>query len=159
MKNIGNEAPAIRIKEVDGNDNVIGMMAVPVQFILTVETMETEAKQKLIKHLLENYRGHKNLELIMVKSGDCDSPNCTNKDKFRVVYDSELAFIQKYFTKDTEAFKGGCVIIDRNGEIVYIKDFTEDTVLLKEFEAIHEVVEASTKDKKGSHKHEDWMRA
>lgn len=158
MKTIGCEAPAIRVKEVDGSDNVIGMAAVPVQFIITVETMEETSKKQLIAHILEHYQEHKNLQLIMVKSGDCDSLNCTNKEKFRVVYDRESAFIQKYFTKDTDAFKGGCVIVDRNGEIVYIGAFSADSKLPEVFEAIHGVVETATKDKKGSHNHEDWMR-
>ncbi|MFW6307194.1 MAG: hypothetical protein ACOC08_00975 [Campylobacterales bacterium] len=157
MKKINDEAPAIRVKEVDGSDNVIGMAAPKLQLIVTVETMEEGAKKELISHIINNYQEHPKVQLIMVKSGECDSTECKSKDYFRVVYDSQNTFIGKYFKSIAEHFKGGLVLIDLEGSILYIAEFTDG--LQGCIQRLDSVVTEASKEKKGSHNHENWMRA
>jgi transcriptional regulator with PAS, ATPase and Fis domain len=156
MKKIKDEAPAIRIKEVDGSQNVIGMAAPKIQLIVAVETMEEGAKKELISHIIKTYHEHPKVQITMVKSGDCDSAECKNKDYFRVVYDEEKTFISKYFKAIADEFKGGLVVIDTEGAILYIAEFTEG--LADSIETLDSITTEACKEKKGAHKHENWMR-
>ena len=131
------EAPAVRVKMIDGSDNVVGSLADGVCVLVYANTQETanellatlEHQALLYKKLLPTIVLNKNLTFDI------------SSDKCKIVIDNSGAFLNTYQT--------AIYAIDEDGIIVYTGDSLEDC-----FKKIAPLL--TKKNKK--HSHEDWMR-
>ncbi len=140
MLSLGKEAPAIRIKTLSGEDNVIGSLADGIQLICYANDYE------LAKKLLEmlDIKAEEFKKLIPTIVLDKNDNYVFDNKKTKIVVDFSGDYVKKY----------GCGVfsIDDDGLVVYAD---ED----KNFDACFEKIAPLLVEKKKKHTHEDWMRS
>jgi thiol peroxidase len=151
-KKLGDEAPAIQVKMLDGSVKVIGMMADKVQVIFTFPTLE--GLSELLGDIVLKYNNKSNIYLI----GADDKFHSKVIDSSFVSSDFEKLSLNYGVNIDDTLCTKSVFIINKDGEIVYqevLKDLNEE-LDLENFE--QELVDAINFKKKG-HTHENWMGA
>lgn len=150
------EAPAVRVKMINGETKVIGMMAPKTQVMITLPCIK--AYNNALHNILNEFSS-KITTYIVTKSGD------ENIQKVKEVYEIEDDSISNDFKDfslkfgvniNDELIAKSIFIIDKEGVIKYkqIPSNIETSFDLDEFKAsLEEVVNFKRK----GHVHENWM--
>lgn len=156
QRTIGSEAPAVKIKTLDEQTKVIGMMAPKIQVMVTLSNLDKYTKE--LDETLKKYPHKLFAYIVTNKSENEIEENLKNYeiDKSLITNDF-LQFSQKFgINIDDTLLANSLFIIDKEGEIKYIQipnDLGND-FNLEEFQtSLHEVVTFKPK----GHTHENWM--
>ncbi len=164
---IGKEAPAARITQLDGVQNVIGMIAPNVQLLISIPSLKTEVCSLGAKKFNDLIKEFSKLTTYMITTDDMDfvkdyaQRECI--DGAKLVIDSDRNFAKKYGVLISEGklkdrLARAVFVIDRDGVIVY-KELVPEIVDEVDYDACIEAVRAAVSVKKKGHTHEDWMSA
>jgi thioredoxin-dependent peroxiredoxin len=147
-RKVGSEAPAVRVKMLNGETKVIGMMAENVQCMITLAH-----SYDLNESLLNVINKHKEKANIYVVSSS----------ELETTYDEAMSSIEfKDFSSkfgvniDDDTCAKSIFIINKDGEIEY-KEVLADLVSEFDLAKLDEELDAAIKFKKKGHTHENWM--
>lgn len=162
---IGSEAPAARITQLDGTQNVIGMIAPTTQLLIAIPSLKTEVCSLGAKKFNEMVKQFKKLTTIMVTTDDRDFVSTyaknENIENAQLVIDSNLHFAKKYGLQIAEGklkdrLARAVFVIDRDGYVVY-KEIVPEVVDEVDYEACLKAVKETVNYKHKGHEHENWM--
>ena len=144
----GCEAPAVRIKMINEEESVIGMMADKVQAIITLPFSDSLSED--LKYIIEKYQ--EKAYIYLISSHPLNQPTDTTKSstdfyKFSLKYGVNI--------DDTLCAKS-IFIIDKEGEIIY-KDIVDELHDDFDMKILDEALDKTIKFKKTGHTHENWM--
>lgn len=151
IRNIGDEAPAIRVKMCDGSIKVIGMMADKVQMILTLSSFELLSK--VLIELINEYNSQANIYIL-----GSSKPELIDLDNGIISSDFEKFSLKYGVNIDESTCANSVFIINKDGEIVY-KDVLGSLRDQFDFEKLKNQLQSAIEFKKKGHVHEDWMSA
>ncbi len=152
-RKIGGEAPAIRVKFANGEQNVIGMMSPKIQILLSLKELNSES-ELFLSTLASKYVSSEKVVIYFItpleKKLDIENINIT--------LDEEMEFGKKFgvLLPDESGFANAVFVIDAEGEIIYLDTSSEK---LPSVEKVVEGVDSILNRKKRGHSHENWMRA
>ena len=155
-RKIDSEAPAVKVKMLNNEEKVIGMMAPKIQVMLTMP--EIKDYNNGLNDILNKYKSKLLVYLITNSSLE-------NIKKVKDAYDLEDGFISNDFSKfslkfgvnlDEELIAKSVFIIDKEGAIKYkeIPSKVEASFNLDELEI---KLEETVNYKAKGHVHENWM--
>lgn len=155
-RKVGGEAPAVRIKMLNNETKVIGMMAPKTQVMISL--LSTEYFPQAILEILKQY-AHKIIFYVIT------SDTCTTLEEMvssldilaeNASYDYK-EFASKFgLNMEDEHIANALFIINKEGEITYIQipKTIEEPLDLESFKShLHETVSQKQK----GHTHENWM--
>ena len=164
---LAQEAPAARVLELGGAQNVIGMIAPNVQLLIAIPSLKTEVCSLGAKKFNEMMQNYKNVTTVMVTTDDevfleeyLQSQPLEHAKLFR---DEERQFGKKYGVligegKLKNRLARAVFIVDKEGIVRYkeiVQEITDEVDYAACMQALEEVLGA----KKKGHVHENWMRA
>ncbi len=163
----GREAPAARVKKLDGNDDVIGMLAPEIQLLITLDSLDSDFGVDCYKNVSELSKKYKNVKTVFVlpKESFIDE-QLRHEDivgKFQIVFDNDNQFAKKFgIGFKNEALKNHLpttvTIIELEGKIYY-REVVKECTAVPCYKSIENNINAIIDgQKKSSHSHEDWMR-
>ncbi|WP_419770962.1 MAG: hypothetical protein ACNI3C_04000 [Candidatus Marinarcus sp.] len=155
-RHVGGEAPAVRIKMLNEETKVIGMLAPQIQVMITLTRVEDFSP--MLQDIMEEYK--EKTVSYLITSSPTSQLNETVKqfdlDK-GFVSNEFLEFASKFGLNMKDSFIAKSIfIINKEGEIVYkqLLDKCESLYDLEEFKAaLHEAIHTKQK----GHTHENWM--
>ncbi|HFS85088.1 MAG TPA: redoxin domain-containing protein, partial [Epsilonproteobacteria bacterium] len=162
---VGKEAPAARITKLDGNKNVIGMIAPNVKLLIAIPSLKTEVCSLGAKKFNDMIKEFKKLTTIMVTTDDLDYvkeyAEKESIDGAELVIDTERNFAKKYGLLISEGklkdrLARAVYVIDRDGMIIY-KELVPEIVDEVDYDACIGAVREAVSVKKTGHSHEEWM--
>jgi len=165
-KKVGGEAPAAKVKTLEGVDHVIGMIAPDTQLLIAIPSLKTEVCSLGAKKFNELLKDVKKLKTIMVTTDPedflkeyVDKEGIENAD---IVMDSYGEFGKKFGLTISEGkLKGrlarACFVVDKEGMITYMEVVPEIVDEIN-YDACMEAVLACVNKKQKGHAHENWMR-
>ncbi|MDD3591148.1 MAG: redoxin domain-containing protein [Sulfurovum sp.] len=166
-QSVGNEAPAVRIKKLDGSENVIGMIAPNVQLLIAIPSLKTEVCSLGAKKFNGLIKEFSKLTTYMITTDDMEFVKAYAEkesiDSADIVIDTERNFARKYGLlisegKLKERLARAVFVINREGLIVY-KEVVAEIVDEVDYDACIEAVRNAVHIKQKGHTHEDWMSA
>lgn len=155
-RKVESEAPAVRVKMIDGETKVIGMMAPKTQVMITLPCIK--AYNNGLHNILQEYAS-KAIVYIITKSSE------DNLEKVKSAYSLDDNFISNDFkdfslkfgvNMSEDLLAKSIFVIDKEGVLKYkqIPSNIETSFDLDEFKNnLHEVVNFKQK----GHTHENWM--
>jgi len=145
---VGSEAPAVRVKMLNGEEKIIGMMAEKVQVMITLPFGDSlsDAVADIIKK-------HQDKARIYILSSNTllnvidEAQSSTNFYDFTFKYGVNI---------DETLCKKAVFIVNKDGEIVYreVLDNPSDDF---DSETLDKALDEAIKFKKKGHTHEEWM--
>ncbi len=150
------EAPAVRVKMLDGETKVIGMLAPKIQVMITLPCIK--AYNNGLHNILEEYKS-KIIVYILTKSND------GNLEKVKSAYSINEGFISNDFKDfslkfgvniNDELMAKSIFVIDKEGLIKY-KQIPSNIETSFDLEAFKEKLEETVNFKQKGHTHENWM--
>jgi thioredoxin-dependent peroxiredoxin len=162
---IGSEAPAARITNLDGSKNVIGMIAPQVQLLIAIPSLKTEVCSLGAKKFNDLVKNYKKLTTIMITTDDLEFvKEFTEKesiDSAQVVIDADRNFAKKYGLLISEGrlkdrLARAVYVIDRDGVVAY-KELVPEIVDEVDYDRCIQNIEQLLSQKKSGHTHEEWM--
>lgn len=159
------EAPAARVTQLDGSQNVIGMISPTAQLLVSIPSLKTEVCSLGAKKFNELIKAFKKLKTIMVTTDDAefvrDFVAREGIDAAEVVLDSSRDFAKKYGLLITEGklkdrLARAVFVIDQEGMISY-KELVGEVTDEVDYDKCLEAVEKAANFKKKGHDHENWM--
>lgn len=148
QRQLGSEAPAIRVKMLNGETKVIGMMADKVQVFLTLPYSDSLSDG--LMDILEQYKDKSLIYIISSRELDKNVDQAFSSIEFK-----ELASKMGVYVNETLCAKS-IFIINKDGEIVY-KDILENLSDKFDLEKFDTALDEAIKFKKKGHTHENWM--
>ncbi|QOP40757.1 hypothetical protein [Sulfurimonas marina] len=147
-RHIGGEAPAARVKMLNGETKVIGMMADKVQCMITLSN-----SYDLNGSLLEVINKHKEkANIYVVSSSELEN----SYDDSMCAYDFKDFSLKYGVNIDDTTCAKSVFIINKDGEIVY-KEVLDDLVSEFNLQVLDKELESAISFKKKGHTHENWM--
>ena len=165
-RKVGGEAPAAKVRLLDGTENVIGMIAPETQLLIAIPSLKTEVCSLGAKKFNDLLAGIKKLKTVMVTT---DSEEFLQEyvlkegiENATVVMDTNGEFAQKLGLHIGEGkLKGrlarACFVIDKEGLITY-KEIVPEITDEIDYDKCMEAVMACVNFKAKGHAHENWMR-
>lgn len=155
-RKVESEAPAVRVKMINGEDKVIGMMAPKVQVMITLPCIK--AYNNGLHNVLQEYAS-KTMVYIVTKSSD------DNLEKVKDAYSIDEGVISNDFKNfslkfgvniNDEMIAKSIFVIDKEGVIKYkqIPSNIETSFDLEEFKI---KLDETVNFKQKGHVHENWM--
>lgn len=150
QRKLDDEAPAIRIKMLDGKAKVIGMMAHKVQVFITLPYQNSLSDE--LEKIIKKYQERSLIYLISSSKLDKETDLSNSSIEFK-----NLAMKMGVYIDETLCAKS-IFIINKDGQIVYmdILENLKDEFDLKKFDT---ALNQAIKFKKSGHTHENWMGA
>jgi len=164
---LGQEAPAARVRELGGEQNVIGMIAPKVQLLLAIPSLKTEVCSLGAKKFNEMMQNYKNVTTLMVTTDDApfleEFLACEPLEHAKVLIDEDRQFGKKYGVligegKLKNRLARAVFIVDKEGVVRY-KEVVGEITDEADYTACIEALDAVLSEKKKGHVHENWMRA
>ncbi|MDC7243508.1 MAG: hypothetical protein PQJ44_06170 [Sphaerochaetaceae bacterium] len=147
-RKVGSEAPSVRVKMLNGDTKVIGMMAPKVQAMITLPLSDSLSDE--LENILNK---HKEKALIYIASSQ----------KLNKYVDESCSTIEfkdfatKFGVFANEEFCAKSVfIIDKEGEIKY-KEVLADLTSEFDLDSLDKALEEAINFKQKGHTHENWM--
>jgi len=150
QREVGSEAPAIKIKMSNGEEKVIGMMADKVQAIITVNN-DSDITDSLIE-IMEKYYEIANIYII--SSNEIDIV----LDRSMTSHDFKKFSLKMGVNIDDNNCAKSMFIINKDGEIVY-KSIVYETDGDFDLAGFDTNLDETVNFKKKGHTHENWMGA
>lgn len=155
-RKVESEAPAVRVKMLNGEEKVIGMMAPKVQVMITLPCIK--AYNNGLHNVLQEYAS-KSMVYIVTKSND------DNLEKVKTAYSIDEGVISNDFKNfslkfgvnmNEEMLAKSIFVIDKEGVIKYkqIPSNIETSFDLEEFKT---KLDETVNFKQKGHVHENWM--
>lgn len=148
QRKLNSEAPAIRVKMLNGETKVIGMMADKVQVFITLPYSNS-----LSEELLSIIKKHQEKSLIYIISSQ--KLDKDTDEEFSSVEFKDLTAKMGVYINEQLCAKS-IFIIDKDGEIVY-KDILGNLSDEFDLEKFDTALDETIKFKKKGHTHENWM--
>lgn len=157
-RKVETEAPASRVKMLNNEIKVIGMMAPKTQIMITLPCIK--AYNNGLHNILEEYKS-KIIVYIITKSND------DNLDKVKNAYSIDEGFISNDFLNfslkfgvniSDELLAKSIFIIDKEGVIKY-KEIPLNIETSFNLELFKEKLDETVNFKQKGHTHENWMGA
>ena len=147
-RKVGSEAPAVRVKMLNGETKVIGMMAPKVQAMITLPLSDS-----LCDGLQEVINKHKEKSLVYIVSSQKLEKN-TDESCSSIEFKN---FATKFGVLATDDFCAKSVfVIDKEGEILY-KEVLGDLTSGFDLESFDKALDDAINFKRTGHTHENWM--
>jgi thiol peroxidase len=165
-RKVGKEAPAAKVRTLDAEETVIGMIAPETQLLIAIPSLKTEVCSLGAKKFNTLLAGIKKLKTVMVTTDDDDflREYVQNEgiENATVVIDTNGEFATKFGLRIGEGkLKGrlarACFVIDKEGMIVY-KEIVPEITDEIDYDRCMEAVTACVNFKSKGHAHENWMR-
>lgn len=162
---LSREAPAARVTNIDGSQNVIGMIAPSAQLLIAIPSLKTEVCSLGAKKFNDLIKQFKKLKTVMITTDDIEFVNdfVTREgiDSAEVVVDTNRDFAKKYGIlisegKLKERLARAVFVIDQEGFISY-KEVVAEITDEVDYDKCIEAVEKAANFKKKGHDHENWM--
>lgn len=162
---VGKEAPSARITQLDGMQNVIGMIAPNVQLLIAIPSLKTEVCSLGAKKFNDLIKEFSKLTTYMVTTDDIEFvkeyAQREGIESAKIVIDKDRNFAKKYGLLISEGklkdrLARAVYVVDRDGLIVY-KELVGEIVDEVDYDACIEAVRAAVSVKKKGHTHEEWM--
>jgi len=162
---IWREAPAARVTNLDGSQNVIGMIAPTAQLLIAIPSLKTEVCSLGAKKFNDLIKQFKKLKTVMVTTDDIEFVNdfVTREgiDTAEIVIDTNRDFAKKFGLLITEGklkdrLARAVFVIDQEGMISYVEVVPEITDEV-DYDKCIEAVDKAANFKKKGHDHENWM--
>ncbi len=162
---IWREAPAARVTNLDGSQNVIGMIAPTAQLLISIPSLKTEVCSLGARKFNDLIKEFKKLKTVMVTT---DEPEFVREfveregiDGADVVIDSTRDFGKKYGLliaegKLKDRLARAVFVIDQEGLISYREVVAEITDEV-DYDKCIEAAEKAAGFRKKGHDHESWM--
>ena len=145
---IGSEAPAIRLKMLNGEEKIIGMMAEKVQVMISLPFSDS-----LSDALAEIIKKHQDKAFIYTISPNTLLNTINEAQSSIDFYD----FTFKYGVNIDESLCHKAVfIVNKDGEIVY-REVVDNPSYDFNTESLNKALDEAIKFKKKGHTHEEWM--
>ncbi|WP_072679549.1 redoxin family protein [Arcobacter sp. LA11] len=155
-RKLESEAPAVRVKMIDEQTKVIGMMAPKVQVMITLPCIKSYNNGL---HNIINEYASKTIVYIITKSSD------DNLTKVKSAYSLDDGFISNDFkdfslkfgiNMSEELFAKSIFVIDKEGIIKY-KQIPSNIDKSFDLEEFKEKLSQTVNFKQKGHIHENWM--
>ena len=147
-RKVGSEAPAVRVKMLNGETKVVGMMAPKVQAMITLPLSDS-----LCDGLQEIIEKHKEKSIVYIVSSQKLEKNIDESCSSIEFKD----FATKFGVYATDEFCAKSVfVIDKEGEIKY-KEIVNDLTSSFDLRALDNALEEAINFKRKGHTHENWM--
>lgn len=162
---IWREAPAARVTQIDGNQNVIGMIAPTAQLLIAIPSLKTEVCSLGAKKFNDLIKQFKKLKTVMITTDDAefvrDFVTREGIDCADVVIDTSRDFAKKYGVLISEGklkdrLARAVFVIDQEGLISY-KEVVAEITDEVDYDKCIEAVDKAANFKKKGHEHENWM--
>lgn len=162
---VSREAPAARVTDLDGNQNVIGMIAPSAQLLIAIPSLKTEVCSLGAKKFNDLIKQFNNLKTVMVTTDDAGFVNefvaREGIDSAEIVIDTARDFAKKYGLlicegKLKDRLARAVFVVDQEGIISYAEVVAEITDEV-DYDKCIEAVEKAANFKKKGHDHENWM--
>jgi thiol peroxidase len=150
QREVGSEAPAVKLKMLNNEEKVIGMMADKVQVIITLPFSHSLNDE--INNLIHRYRDKANVYLV---SSDFYSYK-VNKNYSSMDFET-ISLKFGVYINDRICAKS-IFIINKDGQIVY-KDILQNIGSDFNTKVFEEALNHAINFKKKGHTHENWMSA
>lgn len=147
-RKIGAEAPAIKIKMLNKEEMIIGMMAPKVQTIITLPYKDSLSDE--MEDLINKYNDKSSIYIISSEILPNDIDNKTSSIDFRNISLKLGVYV------DDKVCAKSIFIINKDGEFVYkqiVPDLFTEFDLLEFDNALNDAINY----KKKGHTHENWM--
>lgn len=148
IRNVGCEAPAVRVKMDNGETKVIGMMADKVQVFLTLPF--SDSLKEDIFNIIKKYEKKSLIYII------CSQKQTQNLNKDFLSSDFKDFASKMGLLINDELIAKSIFIIDKDGIIVY-KELLENPNGDFDNEKFDKALDEAIKFKKKGHTHENWM--
>lgn len=147
-RNLKEEAPAIRIKMLNEETKVLGMMASQIQVFISLP-YSNSLNEKLLS-VVKKYEENSFIYII-----SANKQNIKTNEAFSSLDFKEFALKMGLYIDDTLCAKS-IFIINKDGEIIYKQLLTD---LLSDFDlkSFESKLEEAINFKKKGHTHENWM--
>lgn len=162
---IWREAPAARVTQIDGSQNVIGMIAPTAQLLIAIPSLKTEVCSLGAKKFNDLIKQFKKLKTVMITTDDTefvrDFVMREGIDNADVVIDTSRDFAKKYGVLISEGklkdrLARAVFVIDQEGLISY-KEVVAEITNEVDYDKCIEAVDKAANFKKKGHEHENWM--
>jgi len=147
-RKIGSEAPAIKLKMLDENSKVIGMMADKVQVIITIN--DPADIVDLLTTIIKKYNNQANIYIISSSKIQIDL------DSSMLSTDFQNLSLKLGVNINESLMAKSIFIIDKEGEFVY-KEILPDLTSDFDHEKFDTTLSEAIHFKKKGHTHENWM--
>jgi len=147
-RQLGSEAPALRVKMLNGETKVIGMMADKVQVLVSLPY--TNSMSDTLESIINK---HKEKSLIYTISSQPLDKNVD--DSFSSIEFKDYSLKMGVYVNDQACAKS-IFIINKDGEIVY-KQILKTLDSEFDTELFDKSLDEAIKFKKKGHTHENWM--
>lgn len=146
-RKLNTEAPSIRLKMLNGETKVIGMMADKVQVIITINN-----HNDLETLLVDTITKYQKANIYLISSNDLNN----DIDKSMSSSDFKDATLKLGVYIDDTLCAKSIFIINKDGEFIYkqVVPNLEDKFNLNEFDT---ALDEAISFKKKGHTHENWM--
>ncbi|MCH9812923.1 MAG: redoxin family protein [Epsilonproteobacteria bacterium] len=164
-KKVGAEAPAAKVKTIQGKQDVIGMIAPTAQLLIAIPSLKTEVCSLGAKKFNDLIAEFKKLKTIMITTDDetfvTDFIEREKIDNAEIVIDQERQFAKKYGLLISEGklkdrLARAVFLVDGEGVIAY-KELVSEIVDEVDYDACIQAVQNLLSEKKKGHTHENWM--
>ena len=153
-RKVGGEAPSVRVKMMNGEEKIVGMIATKIQVFLTLNDINSYTKEL---HEVLNTNPEKAFGYIVTASSDEETQKVVDAytlDTSLITIHSD-DFSKKFGLNAVEGKMANSVfIIDKEG-IIYYKEIAPDIDVATFGEKLVELINYKPK----GHVHENWMRA
>ena len=155
-RKLESEAPAVRVKMINDETKVIGMMAPKTQVMITLPCIKSYNNG--LHNILQEYKS-KTIVYIITKSND------ENLEKVKIAYSIDEGFISNEFKDfslkfgvniNDELLAKSIFIIDKEGIIKY-KEIPLDIETSFDLKIFKEKLDEVINFKQKGHTHENWM--
>lgn len=162
---IWREAPAARVTTLDGNQNVIGMIAPTAQLLISIPSLKTEVCSLGAKKFNDLVKRFTKLKTVMVTTDDAafvsDFVAREGIERAEIVIDTSRDFAKKYGLligdgKLKDRLARAVFVIDQEGMISY-KEVVAEITDEVDYDACIAAVEKAAGFRKKGHDHENWM--
>jgi thiol peroxidase len=150
QRNLGSEAPAIRIQMLNGETKVIGMMADKVQVFITLPYKNSLSQT--LENIINKYKDKSIIYTISSEALDKNVDDSLSSCEFK-----DFSLKMGVYVNDEVCAKS-IFIINKDGEIVY-KQILNTLDGEFDLELFDESLDEAIKFKKKGHTHENWMSA
>ena len=161
----GKEAPAARVKGLDGQEQVIGMIAPTAQLLIAIPSLKTEVCSLGAKKFNDLLSGYKKLKTVMITTDDpefvSDFVQRENIENAQIVIDADRHFAKQYGLLITEGklanrLARAVFVVDEEGLVMH-KEIVPEIVDEVNYDACIAAVDKIVNAKKTGHHHENWM--
>lgn len=147
-RKVGSEAPAVRVKMLNGEISVIGMMAPKVQAMITLPKSESLSDE--LEEIINKYKEKSLIYIISSQKLDKNVDESTSSIEFK-------DFATKFGVYATDEFCAKSIfVIDKEGEIKY-KQIMDDLSSEFDINSFDMALDEAINFKRKGHVHENWM--